>query len=514
MPNAVALAVFAAFFVLVTAIGFVAVRWRAGDLTQLHEWGLGGRRFGALITWFLLGGDFYTAYTVIAVPAAVYGTGAAGFFALPYTIIVYPIVLVLMPRLWNVAKHHNYVTPADFVRGRYGSDLLALAVAVTGIVAVMPYIALQLVGIQVVLVAMGVNGSGVLGDLPLIIAFVILAAYTYTSGLRAPALIALVKDTMIYAFVLVAVIVVPMRLGGYAHIFALAQAHFAASPAGGGIILAKPAYWSFATLALGSALAAFMYPHTITGVLSASSGDVVKRNAATLPAYTFLLGMIALLGYMVIAAGLHPASPSLAVPALFNALFPAWFAGFAFAAIAIGALVPAAIMSIAAANLWTRNVYKTYLRPQADDAAEARTAKLASLVVKLGALAFVVGIPTQYAINLQLLGGIWILQTLPAIAFGLYGRWFHDKALFLGWLAGMVAGTWASFGQGVKPTFALGGISAYIGVEALVLNLVVAAVATLAFDAARVGRGPDGTAPGEYLVPPPAVAPTTTLGTA
>ncbi len=219
----VALSVFAAFFVLVTVLGFVAANWRRGDLAQLDEWGLGGRRFGTIITWFLVGGDFYTAYTVIAVPALVFGAGAIGFFALPYTILVYPIVFMLMPRFWSVCKAHNYVTPADFINGRYGSHWLALAVALTGILAIMPYIALQLVGMQVVIAALGFGGEGWIGDLPLIIAFTILAVYTYTSGLRAPAMIALVKDTMIYIVVIAAVIYIPTKIGGYGHIFEVAR---------------------------------------------------------------------------------------------------------------------------------------------------------------------------------------------------------------------------------------------------------------------------------------------------
>jgi SSS family solute:Na+ symporter len=522
--NVVALAVFVAFFALVTALGFYASRWRAGDLEQLSEWGLAGRRFGVVVSWFLIGGDLYTAYTLIAVPAAVYGTGAGGFFAVPYTILAYPIMFLLMPRLWNVSKRHDYVTTADFVRGRYGSDGLALAIAATGILATMPYIALQLVGMQVVIGAMGVTGSGLVGDVPLIVAFAILAAYTYTSGLRAPAMIAFVKDAMIYIVVIVAVIAIPMRFGGFSAIFAAASAHFAAAakavpaPATvGATILMPKGYWGYATLALGSALALFIYPHAVTGILSSARADVLKRNAVLLPAYSLLLGLVALLGFGAIAAGLH-VKPSLAVPALFNALFPAWFVGFAFAAIAIGALVPAAVMSIAAANLWTRNVYKTYLRPQATDAEETRVAKLASLVVKLGALAFIIGVPTDYAINLQLLGGIWILQTLPAIAFGLYGRWFHHRALLWGWAGGMAAGTALSFSQGVKPTFPLhlGGttIAPYIGIDALAINLVVAVALTYAFDRAGAARLPDATQEDDYAHAPQNVRPTTTLGTA
>src|SRR5579859_4111517 len=122
--SAVALLVFAALFGLVTVLGFVAAGWRRGNLDQLHEWGLAGRRFGTFVTWFLLGGDLYTAYTFIAVPALVFGAGAIGFFALPYTIIEYPFVFVVFPRLWSVARKHGYITGADFVRGRFGSGLL------------------------------------------------------------------------------------------------------------------------------------------------------------------------------------------------------------------------------------------------------------------------------------------------------------------------------------------------------------------------------------------------------
>src|SRR5690349_2026619 len=215
-----ALSVFTFLFALVTVLGFVAARWRKADLNHLNEWGLAGRGFGTLVTWFLLGGDLYTAYTFIAVPALVFGAGAIGFFAVPYTLMLYPFVFVVYPRLWSVARKHGYVTASDFVRGRYESPLLALLVAVTGILATMPYIALQLVGIQVVIAAMGFTGTGLMGDLPLIVAFAILAAYTYTSGLRAPALIAVVKDLLIYITVIAAITVIPAKLGGYGAIFA------------------------------------------------------------------------------------------------------------------------------------------------------------------------------------------------------------------------------------------------------------------------------------------------------
>src|SRR6201996_7952183 len=331
--------IFVILFLLVSGMGFLAARWRAPqDMAHLDEWGLGGRSFGGWITWFLVGGDLYTAYTFVAVPALIFGAGASGFFAVPYTVIIYPLFFLILIRLWSVSHRHGFVTPADFVRTRFGSPTLALLIAITGIVATMPYIALQLVGIEAVLKTMGVTGDSLIArHLPIIIAFAILAAYTYSSGLRAPALIAFVKDTLIYIVIIVAVIYLPAKLGGWGGTFDAANKKFTASPAPtDGILLNANNQLQYVTLALGSALALFLYPHSITGVLASKNRNVIKRNMSALPAYSFLLGLIALLGYMAIAAKVVPLTNAngtndnnTIVPLLFDKLFPDWFAGIA-----------------------------------------------------------------------------------------------------------------------------------------------------------------------------------------
>jgi SSS family solute:Na+ symporter len=328
-----------------------------------------------------------------------------------------------------------------------------------------------------------IKAMGLSGEWPIIAAFIVLALYTYSSGLRAPALIAFVKDIMIYIVVLVAVVVVPAKLGGYGAVFAAAGDAFAAKGGATGLLLKPGQLLPYATLALGSALAAFMYPHTLTGIFASKSADTIRKNAVLLPAYTLLLGLIALLGYMAHAAHIKVDTPNDVVPVLFQVLFPSWFAGFSFSAIAIGALVPAAVMSIGAANLFTRNVWKSYVNPDISHAGEAAVAKIASLVVKVGALAFILFLPTQYALDLQLLGGLWILQTFPALVFCLFTRWFRAEGLLLGWAVGIGWGSWTAWSNGLKPlaSIDLGGVSYvfYVGLGALILNIVVAAVATV-----------------------------------
>lgn len=495
--------VFTACLVGVTVLGLWASRWRQGDLRSIEEWALGGRRFGAILTWFLIGGDFYSAYTIIAVPALVFGVGAMGFFALVYTILVYPFVFLVMPRLWRVSRRRNYSTLADFVRGRYGSRPLALAIAVTGILATLPYLALQLLGMQVAIAALGFRSPAEASNIGLIAAFLILVAYDYVSGLRAPAIVAIAKDAMVYIVILVAVIWIPIRLGGYTRIFHLAAQALALHHPAGSLILPQTQYVAFATLAVGSGLAAFLYPHTATSILSAASDRAIERNAVYLPAYTFLLGLIALLGYVALAAGVHAADPNSIVPALFTRMFPPWFAGFAMAAIAVGALVPAAIMTIACGTLFTRNIWREYVNPQLSPRRESSLAKLISLLLKLGAVAFVIFGDRTYAINLQLLGGIWILQTFPAVIFGLYRRWFHPLALLTGWAAGMATGTAMGWAMGLRTSvyplhFAGLHIAAYAAVDALVLNLALALVLTPVCRRFRLPAMADETSAADY----------------
>jgi len=511
----VAVTIFITLFALVTALGFVAAGWRRGDLNQLHEWGLGGRRFGTVVSWFLLGGDLYTAYTFIAVPALLFGAGATGFFAMPYTVLVWPLLFAVFPRLWSVCHKKGYVTAADFVRGRFGSKSLSLAVAVTGIVATMPYIALQLIGIEVVIAALGLNMAlhvgGVILDLPLLGAFAILAAYTYSSGLRAPAMIAVVKDLLIYGTVVAVIIIVPAKLGGYGALFhAAGKMSLLAPPPSGSL----GSYSAYASLALGSALALLLYPHSITGVLSSSGREVIRRNAIVMPAYSLALGLIALMGYMALAAGVKAMpqyaegfkafGPNFAVPALILQMFPSWLVGVAFAAIGIGALVPAAIMSIASANLFTRDIYREFIRPNCSPAEESRVAKIASLVVKAGGLIFIILLPQTYAITLQLLGGVWISQTLPAVILGLYWAGLRPSALLLGWAAGIGAGSWmvaqSDFKSAIYTLHLFGtAIPCYAAVAGLALNLVIAVGLTVLLNAAARMPLRDATTAEDYI---------------
>ena len=513
--------ILAAMFGLVIVLGFAASRWRRPDNEllerwDLEQWGLGGRAFGNPMQFFLLGGDLYTAYSFIAVPALVYGLGAAGFYAVTFAVIAYPLVFLTMPRLWSVSHSHGFVSSAEFVRARFGSPALSGLVAVTAIVATLPYIALQLIGLRVVFETLGIGG-----DLPLTLAFGVLAFFTFSSGLRAPALLSVLKDILLMVTVVMLLVWFTVALGGWQHMFGVATASFARRPAGeGSIVLAPGTQLSYVSLALGSAMSNFLYPHTLTGTLAARNRSTVRTGLSTLPAYTLLLGFFGLLGLAAIAAGTRPAGGDVTtiLPQFLQTSLNGWGAGLAFAALGISALVPASIMSIGAANLFTRGIYREFIRPAASPRLETQVSRFASLLVKLGALAVVLLLTPQFAVDLQLTGGVLILQILPAAAIGLHTNWFHRSALIAGAVAGLASGilmlyqipslgpggviTSAHFGGDSWPLAHVGlhtGVALYVGLLALGVNLTVTVAGTVICRRFGVREGEDVTSAADYL---------------
>ncbi|MET8896607.1 sodium:solute symporter family protein [Streptomyces albogriseolus] len=480
-------------------LAVTARRLRPSDrLPSLEGWALADRSLGAGWTWLLLGGTIYTAYTFTAVPGLAYGNGASAFFAVPYTVIVCPLAFVLLSRLRDVARRHGYVTAADFVRGRYGSAPLALVVALTGILATMPYLALQLLGIRAVLTAGGLYPPGAAGDLAMVAVFAGLAVATYRHGLRAPAVIAALKAVAVFVSLTAVCWLVLDRFGGPGAVFdGAARALGGTDPAHSPLVLTPGQQPAYATLALGSALALLMYPHVLTAGFAADGKRTLRKVSAGLPAWTALLALFGYLGIAALAAGVRaPAGGAeAAVPMLVDRLMPGPLAGLVFGSIVVGALVPAAVMSIAAATSFVRNVYVEYVHPTATPKRQVRVAKAVSLTAKLGAVAFVFGLRDQDAINLQLLGGVWILQVFPAVAVGLYTRWLHPRALLAGWAVGMAAGTHLVVREGFSSIVPLvaGSPEIYAGVAALLLNLTVATAATPVLARLGVPRGPDAT---------------------
>ncbi|MEM0133904.1 MAG: sodium:solute symporter [Thermoplasmatales archaeon] len=493
MDNVEVLAVFVSLFILFVALGFWSSRFRKGDMSDLGEWALAGRRLGGYLAWFLVGADLYTAYTFIAIPESLYVKGAVYFFAVPYVGMTFGVAMITMPRLWKLSKKNNYVTAVDMVRDKFNSKTLALVIALTGIVAELPYIALQIYGMQAVLTVMigqlVTSDAATLTEVSLIIAFIILAAFTFTSGLRGAVVTAVMKDAIIFVTVIVVIVLVPIYIGGFGHAFASLP-----KLATGGSTLAPLFLNGFISLSIMSALALYLYPHAVNGVLSTNSTKRLRMSTALLPLYGVGLALLALFGVLIYGSSkalamVHIYGAVTTVPDLIYSYFPPWFVGFAFLGIFIGGLVPASIMAISQANLLTRNVIKPYW-PKMTPKTEARMAKYFSIMFKFIALAFIFIIQATYSLQLQLVGGIIVLQTLPAIFLALYTKKLEKWSVGIGWAAGMITGLtmllYSNFVQFKYPSietvffkFSTPLSFLYVGLIALVVNIVIAIVGSL-----------------------------------
>ena len=467
------LALFFAIIIIVLFAGYMAYFWRKpADMDAKGEWSLGGRRFGTVVMWFLLGGDLYTAYTLIAVPGAAATSGISGgafaMFAIAYGVMIYPIVYGTMPKLWNVSKRRGYITASDFVKDRFSSRSLAMLIALTGVLAELPYIALQITGIKYVLSSLSLPIT-----VSLIIAFILVAGFTFVSGLRGPALTSILKDAIIWVAVIVIIIYIPIKLGGFGAIFGKAA-------------VLSPTYVNispvidvgYTTLALGSALALFLYPHAITGTLGAKDSKTIRRNASLLPLYNVLLMFVAIVGIMaVVYFNGHLTVSSEALPRLVLALFPASFTAFAFAAVVVGSIVPASIMALASANLLTRNVYLEYINPKASERTQTNLSRVLVIVVILAALAFsLVPAASGEIVYLQTIGGAFIMQTLPAVYLALFTRKLNKYPVAAGWAVGLTTTIVMLAQLDFKASLYAGLHFVYIGVFALLLNLIVVGI--------------------------------------
>jgi SSS family solute:Na+ symporter len=525
----VEISVFVALLGLMLVVAFLASRWRkAKNPNSLEEWGVGGRAFGNWVTWFLIGGASYTAYTFIAIPAYTWGYGAIGFYAVPFALVTTPLVFLVSTRFWSVAHAHGFVTSAEFTRARFGSRPLALVVAIVGIVATLPYIAVQLVALEAVFKTVGIGGDS--GEWPLLASLVVVSVATFRSGLRAPALLSIAKDILLVWLVLSVVLVVAMS-GGWGNTFDAAQRRFGAdqSPATD-LLLSGPAQWTYLSLVIGSALSIFAYPHALTAILAAKDRNTIKRNAAALPIYILALGLMAMLGLFAIAKGVFPVDADLAhgkigdsntlAPMIFHTLFPAWSTGIAYATLAVAALIPASIMSISAANLFTRSIYMEYFRTRATPLEEARVSRWVSLFVKFGAAGVIIWLNPTFSTQFQLIGSIVILQILPAVFIGVMTGWFHRWALMIGLIVGLgtsvmllyltpqvspttgqVVPGHEHFGASNWPLEKWGldtKISIYIGLITMLINLIVVVLVTGLLKLFHVSPNLDHTRPEDY----------------
>lgn len=431
--NVTALLITTLIVLSVVIVGFLAGRNKKSR-SSVEEWSVGGRRLGALFVWFLVGADVYTAYTFLGLTSTAYKGGSIAFFATPYVVLAYPIAYFFLPKLWKVASKHKFMTLADYIKGRFDSKLFSILIAINGVLMLIPYIDLQLSGIQDTLKIAGAGYINV--TFVVVVSFLLVAFYTFFSGIKAPTYTAIVKDILVWVIMLFLVISLPaIYFGNWGNMInkAIEQApKMMTLPTSG----PKGIIW-FSTAAFISALALFMWPHTVTGTFSSKSAESLRKNAIILPFYNIVLMLVTFLGitaYLVVPKG---TDPRFAFLTLIHMSYGGITQGLAYSTIALASLVPCSIMAIGASNLFANNIYRDLINPgTTPNRLTAVTRYMVFVVIGL-ALLFGLLFPNAL-VSLQLMGVSGIVQIFPAVVFSLYWRKLSKEAALTGFLAGMV----------------------------------------------------------------------------
>ncbi|RXZ00586.1 sodium:solute symporter family protein [Fictibacillus sp. S7] len=440
--NLTALSITIFIILTVVLIGFLSGRDKKVR-SSVEEWSVGGRRFGGLLVWFLVGADLYTAYTFLGLTSTAYTGGSLAFFAIPYSVLAFFISYFFLPKLWKVANHHKLTTLADYARERFDSKLLSILIAIVGVLMLIPYICLQLSGIQDTLQVAGTGFINV--KVVVITSFLLVALYTFFSGIKGPTYTAIIKDVLVWAIMLFMVVSLPMiHFGGWTPMMdrlVKDAPQLLTIPTDG----PKGIPW-FITASLVSALALFMWAHAATGVFTAKSADSIRKNAMFLPLYNIVLILVIFLGFIAFLVLPKGTDPRFALLTLIQSSYGGVAQGLAYSTIALASLIPCSIMAIGASNLFANNIYRDWINPKVKPSRLTMITRGMVFVVIGLALLFGLVFPSAL-VSLQLLGVSGMVQIFPAIVISLFWKNQTREATIIGLLVGL-ATTFTVYGTG------------------------------------------------------------------
>ena len=410
-----ALIIIAAVIVAVLLLG---LRARHGREMDLEQWSVGGRGFGTILVFVLMAGEIYTTFTFLGGSGFAYGHGAAAFYILSYGCLAYVISYWLLPPIWRYAKQHRLIAQPDFFAHKYDSPALGVLIAVVGIVALIPYLVLQLKGLGIIVDAAAYGAIS--STVAIWIGAAVVTAYVMVSGVRGSAWTAVVKDTMILAVLVFLGIYLPIHYyGGYGVMF---DAIRTAKP---GFLALRPQgeslVWFDSTVLL-TALGFYMWPHTFGSLYTAKEERAFRRNAVLLPLYQIILLFVFFVGFAAIlqVPGLKGADIDLSLLRLSVQSFDPWFVGVIGAAGVLTALAPGSMILMASATLLANTIFR-HFGPQATDATVSRVAKMLVPVIALVSVVFTLRGGTTI-VALLLMGYAFVTQLFPSLVASLLPR--------------------------------------------------------------------------------------------
>ncbi|MFM0045416.1 sodium:solute symporter family protein [Paraburkholderia sediminicola] len=449
-----------------------AILSRRGVSMNLEQWSIGGRGFSPFLVFVLMAGEVFTTSALLGASGLAYNSGGAAFSIVIFLTQAFMLSYWLLPAVWKFASKKGLITQPDFFAAKYNSPTLALLVAVMSLLALFPYLVLQLKGLGI-LVQMCSYGR-IAPEWAILVGAIAMAAYVVASGMHGSATTAIIKDVMILVVCVFLGLYLPFHYyGGLAPMFkelSIARPGFFALSTTG-----KSLTWYLSTVFVSS-LAVFMWPHTFSSAYTARSANHLKRNAVVMPLYTLMQLFPMLVGVAAVLQipGLKGSHADLALLQLSLKTFSPWFIGVIGAAGLLTALVPSSIMLISASSVFSRNVYGL-ARPGSSSREQAKVAKIATVAFALIAV-FLAVHNVESIFALLVMGYTLVVQIVPSLFMSFrrenpVNKWGAFVGILLG--AGTVAYsvlTGFNLSKLVPGTTWLADVN--MGIAALLLNVI------------------------------------------
>jgi solute:Na+ symporter, SSS family len=419
---------------IVASGSFVAFLARFHHKMDLEQWTVGGRGFGLVLVWLLMAGEIYTIFTFLGASGWAYSRGGPVLYILAYLPLGYVVSFYILPPIWEVGRKYHLQTQADFFQVRYGNTYLSAFVALVGVVCLVPYLQIQLTGLGLIV---EVASFGGIHRVPAMsVAFGLVAAFVFASGVRGVAWVSIIKDgLLLFVAVFIGIAVPHIYFGGIGPMFsALARM--------------KPGHLTMpgATKDLGHAwfvssvllvsLGFYMWPQYFAASFTARSGKVLRRNAVIMPLYAVTMPLMFIVGFSALLVLPGLSNGDLSLLAIAQKTFPAWFLGVIGGAGALTAMVAAAIQLLCGATLYAKNLFRPILAPGMTDQQVARLAKIMVVVLTSGALLLAI-YSSLSLVSLFLLGIAGVAQLFPGVVLGLYSRRVTTHGVFAGIATGI-----------------------------------------------------------------------------
>jgi solute:Na+ symporter, SSS family len=436
-----------------------------------HEYIVGGRGFGAVFLWVLLAGEIYTSFTFLGAAGWTYSFGAPAFYIMAYGTCGYIFWYFLFPWIWRMGKERGLLTLPDLFYARYGNRTLSTLVAAVAVVAVIPYVTLQLTALQIFLT---VAGGGAIDPVAgAVVAYLVIMAFVFATGLRGTAWASIIKDALVIAALIFVGIAIPLQFfGSPATLFdQMLRAHPTQLTLGG-LTDPKGSLWYVSTVFL-TGLGFFCGPQSIAAIFSAKDENVLRRNAMFLPVYQLIMLLIFFAGFsaLLVVPGLKGPAADQSFLVLVSRYYPPWVLGFVTAAGALCALVPSTALLLSSASVIAKNILGDLFNIALRDGSRVLATRLMVLCIGLLSLGLWLAYRTTL-VDLLLLTYNGISQFMPAILFG--ATWKRVSAY--GVLAGIVVGVTIAVALAARGIAPWGINAGFIGLAA---NFAVTVAASL-----------------------------------